>query len=205
MNKVITMIVMLGLTGGAYAAEDAIKALTAQAPGSADLSIPVVAPAEAVPAEVSPLRQEYAKREALFMKGTPVPVGNLEKGGNMFGVHHADLISLGKNGDLKHGDAYLSVFGQDSGRFANADPVYGISAKLNSDFAYGADYVPYNYLMLKTLKMNVSPRNTGTAGMAVAEVNRNGVKLLIARFTEKYVSHKGELEYISYGLLSPKK
>lgn len=202
MKKVITMIVMLGLTGGAYAAEDAMKELAAQAPEAAQLSVPAVATAEAVPAEVSPLQREYAKREALFMKGFPVSIGSLERGGNMFGVRHADLVSLGKDGELKHADAYLSVVAQSFGDEAH---VYGISAKLNSEFYYEADYVPGDYVMLKTLRMNVSPHNRGTAGLAVVEVNYNGPKLLIVKFTEKFVSGHGEREYISYGLLDSKK
>ena len=201
MKKVMMMIVVLGLNGGAYAAEDAVKTLAAQAPEAAKVSVPAVSPAETVLAEASPLQQDYAQREALFMKGSPVTVGSLNRGGNMFGVRHADLVSLGKDGELKHADAYLSVLEQSYG---NEATVYGISVKLNSEFYYEADYVPGDYVALNTLRMNVSPHNRGVAGLAVVEVNYNGPRLLIVKFTEKYISHHGEKEYTSYGLLDPR-
>jgi len=204
MKKVITIIAMLGLTGGAYAAEDAIKALNAQVPEAAVLGVPAVAPAAAV-AEASPLQQEYAKRAELFQTGSLVSVGDLAGGGNLFGVRHADLLTIGKDGQLKQGEVYLSVISQDSGRFANADPVYGISVKLNSEFYYQADYVAYNSVVLNTLSMNVSPDNKGTASIAVRTVEYNGKKALLAKFAEKYLSRQGEKEYIGYSLLDSKK
>ncbi|MCX5790629.1 MAG: hypothetical protein NTY45_00165 [Elusimicrobia bacterium] len=204
MKKVTTMIVMLGLTCSAYAAEDAVKALAAQAPEAAGMSVAAVSPAEALPAKVSPLQQEFNKRAELFETGALVQIGDLP-GGNLFGVRHADLLSAGKDGELKHGDAYLSVFAQDSGRFADAAPVYGISAKLNSEFAYEADYIPYNYVVINTLRMNVSPHNRGTASVAVREIKYNGPGLLIVKFTEKFLSGHGEHEFTSYGLLDSRK
>lgn len=203
MNKVITMIVMLGLTGGAYAAEDAVNALTAQVSEAVNLSVPVVVPPQPVLAEASQLQQEYTKIAELFQTGDLVPVGALV-GGNVFGVRKADLLSMGKNGELKRGEVYLSVIGQDSGRYANAAPVYGIAAKLNSEFRYEADYVPGDYVVFNALKMNVSPSNKGVAGIAVHSVEYNGKKVLLARFTEKYLSHDGVQEYIGYSLLASK-
>ena len=205
MKKVITIIAMLGLTGGAYAAEYAIKALNAQVPETAELSVPAVAPASAASVEASPLQQEYAKRAELFQTGSLVHIGDLAGGGNLFGVRHADLLSIGKDGQLKQGEVYLSVIAQDGGRFANAEPVYGISVKLNSEFYYQADYVAYNYVALNTLNMNVSPDNKGVAGIMVKAVEYKGKKVLLARFTEKYLSRQGEKEYVGYSFLDLKK
>ncbi len=73
MKKMITIIAMLGLTGGAYAAEDSIKALNAQVPEAAKLSVPAVAPAEA----------EYGTMETLIepmvASGIPNPSYALDK------------------------------------------------------------------------------------------------------------------------------
>ncbi len=205
MKKVITIIAMLGLTGGAYAAEDAIKALNAQVPEASDLSVPAVARASAVSFKGSPLQEEYAKRAELFKTGSLVPIGDLAGGGNLFGVRHAELLSIGKDGQLKLGEVYLSVNAQDSGRFANAEPVYGISVKLNSEFYYQADYVAYSYVALNTLNMNVSPDNKGVAGIMVKTVEYKGKKTLLARFAEKYLSRQGGKEYVGYSFMDLKK
>ncbi|MFA6434482.1 MAG: hypothetical protein WCW52_07290 [Elusimicrobiales bacterium] len=204
MKKIITIVAMLGVTGGAYAAESAMKTLTDQAKTDKTATVIIVPDApqpEPTPEEM--LQKIYQDMGERFQSGGLVTICNLT-GGNPFGVRQAEMISMDKEGKLKRGQVYLSVVEQDKGRLENAEPVYGVSAKLNNTFAYEADYVPAGSVALKNLKMSVSPNNKGTASVAVREIDDNGKKMLIAMFTEKFVSDKGDQEFSSYALLDPR-
>ncbi len=165
MKKLMILVLVSGITGGAYAAE-ALKTLAAQAPAAA------AGPAAGAPARVTLTAGENGKRTyaalaGLFESGQAVPLSELVSPDYPDG-YDLELLTADINARLDRGAGHIKI----TGHYDFVGPVVYFSAELA---LAGKGYQGTGYSD-GTAVMALKP----AAGAAVsAEIRQNGGRLIL--------------------------
>ncbi len=166
MKKLIIMVLMAGLTGGAYAGE-ALKALAAQAP-AAYAGPAVGAPARAALTPGQKDMMTYAGLAGLYNNGQPVQLSELVSP-DYPGGYNIELLTADKYAKFTRGGAHIKI----TGHYDFVGPVVYFSA----DFALaGAEYKGSGYSDDTPLIM-LKPVNS--SGAMNIEIKKNGAQLIL--------------------------